>query len=68
MAVEDEQRKAIEFALTSWSEQSRRIEAERDQLVRGAVARGITKHRVHVLTGIARTTIDRIIAKEAAQS
>lgn len=36
--------------------------AERDELVRGAFAAGIPKHRIHTLTGIARTTIDRILA------
>jgi hypothetical protein len=35
--------------------------------VTGAVANGISKHRVHVLTGIARTTIDRITEKGAGR-
>lgn len=67
MTVGDEQQKAvreaIEFALTGWGERSRVVAAERDPLVRGAVARGISKHRVHVLTGIARTTIDDILSR-----
>lgn len=33
----------------------------RDTLVRQAVQAGISKHRIHQLTGIARTTIDRIL-------
>ncbi|MER7733653.1 DUF6003 family protein [Streptomyces erythrochromogenes] len=35
---------------------------ERDSLVRQAVKAGISKHRIHQLSGIARTTIDRILA------
>lgn len=33
----------------------------RDDLVRAALAAGLTKVRVSELTGIARTTIDRIV-------
>lgn len=55
---------AMEFALTGWGDEYRRINAERDPLVRGAVARGVSKHRVHVLTGLARTTIDDILSRE----
>ncbi|MCZ4506965.1 DUF6003 family protein [Streptomyces sp. ActVer] len=36
----------------------------RDDMVRRARAAGISKHRIHVLTGIARTTIDRILKEE----
>ena len=35
---------------------------DRDNRIRAAVAAGITKHRVHQLTGIARSTIDRVLA------
>jgi len=44
--------------LTEWAE----VTASRDERVRAAVAAGLSKHRVHVLTGIGRTTIDRILA------
>jgi hypothetical protein len=47
-----------ERALVAWAEHYR----NRDSLVRAALRAGVTKHRVHVLTGIARTTIDRIAA------
>jgi hypothetical protein len=33
--------------------------------VRAAVAAGLSKHRVHLLTGIGRSTIDRILAAAA---
>jgi len=36
----------------------------RDGLVRQAHQAGVTKHRIHTITGIARTTIDRILAEE----
>ena len=50
-----------EAALTQWAAQQREAGSTRDRLVRAALAAGITKHRIHVITGIARTTIDRII-------
>ena len=34
---------------------------QRDRLVNRAYTAGVTKIRIHQLTGIARTTIDRII-------
>lgn len=38
------------------------VTADRDARVRGAVAAGVSKNRVHQLTGIGRMTIDRILA------
>jgi hypothetical protein len=35
--------------------------AARDEIVLAAIGAGVSKHRVHVLTGIARTTVDRIV-------
>jgi hypothetical protein len=37
---------------------------KRNDVVRAASAAGVSKNRIHVLTGIARTTIDRILASE----
>ncbi|WP_225877225.1 DUF6003 family protein [Streptomyces resistomycificus] len=37
----------------------------RDDMVRRARAAGLSKNRIHVLSGIARTTIDRIINGES---
>lgn len=37
------------------------VAASRDERVRTAVAAGVSKNRVYQLTGIARTTIDRIV-------
>ena len=41
------------------------VTRDRDTRVRAAVAAGLTKHRVHLLTGIGRSTIDRILAAAA---
>jgi len=38
-----------------------RVTQDRDNRIRAAVA-GMSKHRVYLLTGISRTTIDRILA------
>ena len=54
---------AAEYMLKTWAEQRREQDATRDDIVRTAVASGISKHRVHVLTGLARTTIDRIVGQ-----
>ena len=48
----------LEQELAEWAA----AQADRDNLVRAALAAGIQKQRVHELTGIARTTINRILA------
>lgn len=60
-------RTALEDALVRWARSRRESDAERDPLVRAAVAAGVSKHRVHVLTGVARTTIDKIMASSREQ-
>ena len=45
-------------ALAHWADQRR----QRDTLVRQAVAAGVSKNQVHQITGLARTTIDFILA------
>lgn len=50
--------------LTEWVTVTR----DRDYRVRAAVAAGVTKHRVHQLTGISRSTIDKIMAGNASSS
>lgn len=44
-------------ALTRWSE----AHSQRDSLFRAAYTAGISKYEIHQLTGVARTTIDRIL-------
>ena len=50
-----------ERMLNEWAAVTR----DRDARVRAAVAAGLTKHRVHHITGIGRSTIDRILARPA---
>jgi hypothetical protein len=47
-----------ELMLSEWVIVTR----DRDSRIRAAVASGVSKHRVHQLTGISRSTIDRILA------
>lgn len=54
-------REEAEKALTDWAANN----ARRDDLVRAARAAGVSKNRIHVLTGIARTTIDRIFQERS---
>jgi hypothetical protein len=44
------------------------VTRSRDERVRAAVAAGISKHRVSVLTGIGRSTIDRILASASKEA
>jgi hypothetical protein len=44
-----------EAALQAWAT------VQRDELVHAAYQAGVSKNRIHVITGIARTTIDRIL-------
>jgi hypothetical protein len=48
---------SVEQRLLDWRENLE----ERDQLVRLAHDAGINKNQIHVMTGIARTTINRIL-------
>jgi hypothetical protein len=48
-------REEAEAALQAWAT------VQRDDLVRAAHAAGVSKNRIHALTGIARTTVDRIL-------
>lgn len=41
-----------------------RVTSGRDSLIREALRAGITKHRIHVLTGISRSTIDRALKEK----
>ena len=49
--------------LQRWAADHQAIVSARDPLIRRAHEAGLTKHRIHVLTGIARTTIDSILIK-----
>ena len=61
----DTRREAIEYALARWARDQAQISETRDQLVRGAASAGIGKKRIHDLTGISRSTIDRILGGQS---
>jgi hypothetical protein len=50
-----------ERLLTGWAASF----GDRDLFVLTAHRAGVSKHRIHLLTGIARTTLDRILSKES---
>jgi hypothetical protein len=47
--------------LTAWAAERDAVDSRRDEVIRSAIEAGLSKSEVHRLTGIARTTIDRII-------
>jgi DNA invertase Pin-like site-specific DNA recombinase len=51
-------REQAENLLTEWA----MITRDRDNRVRAAITTGVSKHRIHQLTGISRSTIDRVLA------
>lgn len=53
---------ATEAELIAWRDHH----AQRDAMLRRAHAAGVNKHRIHLLTGIARTTIDRVLSSADA--
>jgi hypothetical protein len=59
--MSDDEQAAAERELTQY----RHTVDGRDDMVWRARAAGISKNRIHVLTGIARTTIDRILKEES---
>ena len=48
--------------LTAWAAEQDAVAGRRDEVVLAAVDAGLSKAEVHRLTGIARTTIDRIVS------
>jgi len=53
---------AARAAARSWRGRRDAVDAERDAVVVAALDAGLIKEEVHVLTGLGRTTIDRIAA------
>ena len=53
-------RKAREM-LAAWAADHDAVGSRRDEVVRAAIDAGVSKSEVHRLTGMARTTIDRIV-------
>jgi hypothetical protein len=46
--------------LTAWAAEQDAVDSRRDEVIRVAIDAGLSKSEVHRLTGIARTTFDRI--------
>lgn len=53
------ERAAAYRALEEWA----RVHARRDEVIRAAVAAGIDQRSIHRITGVARTTIARIVER-----
>lgn len=58
-------KEASRNALRSWRRRRDAVAAERDRLIVTALEAGLLKEEVHVITGLGRTTIDRIAARAA---
>ena len=56
-------KESAEQALADWAERHRELMAERDQLVRNALAAGSNFNRIRTLTGMSRTTLYAIRAR-----
>ena len=56
----DAGRSAARATLRRWGTNRRALENDRDQVVLGALEAGLTKEEIHILTGLGRSTIDRI--------
>ena len=52
--------------LAAWTAEQDAVGSRREEVVRAAVGAGLSKSEVHRLTGIARTTIDRILGAAPA--
>jgi hypothetical protein len=52
--------------LARWAADQAAVTARRDEVIRAAVDAGLSKSEAHRLTGIAQTTVDRIIATPGA--
>ena len=52
-------RRAARKALRKWAE----VHAQRDDLIRAAVAAGVDQRSIQEITGVARSTITRIIRR-----
>ena len=47
--------------LAAWAAEQDAVGSRRGEVVRAAIGAGVSKSEVHRLTGMARTTIDRIV-------
>lgn len=67
MSVELTLRQAREL-LAGWRSEQETVATRRDEVVRAAVEAGLSKSEISRITGIARTTVDRIIGADGSGS
>jgi len=63
----DNARRAALSSLQAWGRSRRKLETDRDPLVRAALKAGVTIEEIHKATDLGRSTIDRI-KKEAGDA
>lgn len=61
IAVEELTLRQARELLAGWKAEQEAVAGKRDEVVRAAVAAGLSKSEICRITGIARTTIDRIV-------
>lgn len=66
MATDEITPRAARGELSAWGEMRSRLDKSRDETVRRALVAGITKTEICALTGMSRSTIDRIAAPPRA--
>lgn len=55
------EQECAEQALTEWAQ----IHRDRDNRIRAARAAGLSKNRIHLLTGVSRVTIDKLLDEKS---
>ena len=68
MVVEELTLRQARELLSGWRTEQDAVTSRRDEVIRAAVAAGLSKSEIHRITGIARTTIDRIIDEEGGDA
>ncbi len=59
--AEPAERVAARKALTAWAKRAAKVRTDRDEVIKAAVAARIDTRTIQELTGVARTTIGRIV-------
>jgi hypothetical protein len=59
MGTADESRRK----LTAWGKRRKADNATRDTMITEAIGNGISREEIHILTGLGRTTIDRVVGR-----
>ncbi|HEV3381648.1 MAG TPA: hypothetical protein VG142_11790 [Trebonia sp.] len=54
--------------LSGWKAEQQTVAGRRDEVVRAAVEAGLSKSEISRITGIARTTVDRITGADGSES